>query len=59
MHTIRFDTFFKIWVQSRVGAIPRLQYTIKKGVSHLLPFILFIIHSFAIKKVLQIYIKNI
>ena len=24
MHTKRFPTFFKIWVQSRVGAIPRL-----------------------------------
>ena len=24
MHTKRFPTFFKIWVQSRVGALPRL-----------------------------------
>ena len=24
MHTKRFNTFFKIWVQSRVGAIPCL-----------------------------------
>ena len=24
MHTIRFITYFKIWVQFRVGAIPRL-----------------------------------
>ena len=25
MHTKRFNTFFKRWVQVRVGAIPRLQ----------------------------------
>ena len=24
MHTKRFDTYFKRWVQFRVGAIPRL-----------------------------------
>ena len=26
IHTKRFNTLFKIWVQSRVGAIPRLPY---------------------------------
>ena len=26
MHTKRFNTFFKRWVQFRVGAIPRLLY---------------------------------
>ena len=33
MHTKRFNTFFKIWEQSRVGAIPRLPVKINVTIS--------------------------
>ena len=42
MHTKRFPTFFKIWVQSRVGALPRLpnltlgNYFLTKNLIHIL-----------------------